>query len=97
MTLTADEALRIQRRTLIVISTAQVFSGFGLAAGITVGALLAASVWDNTALAGVPAVIMTVGASLSALVIAGLSQRKGRRFGLAAAISPERSAPPASC
>lgn len=77
------DIVAIQRRTLIVISTAQVFSGFGLAAGITVGALLAASVWDNTALAGVPAVIMTLGASLSALVIAGLSQRKGRRLGLA--------------
>jgi MFS family permease len=49
-----------------------------------VGALLAASVWDSTALAGVPAVIMTVGASIAALVIAGISQRSGRRVGLAA-------------
>jgi len=73
----------VHRRTLWVVSIAQVFSGFGLAAGITVGALLAASVWDNTALAGVPAVIMTVGASAAALVIAGISQRSGRRAGLA--------------
>jgi MFS family permease len=73
----------IQRRTLIVISGAQIFSGFGLAAGITVGALLAADVWHNTSLTGVPAVIMTVGAALAALVIGSLSQRKGRRLGLA--------------
>src|SRR6187431_119677 len=77
-------AASVHRRTLIVVSIAQVFSGFGLAAGITVGALLAASVWDSTALAGVPAVIMTVGASIAALVIAGISQRSGRRVGLAA-------------
>lgn len=73
----------IHRRTLIVVSTAQVFSGFGLAAGITVGALLAAAVWDNTAMAGVPAVVMTLGASGAALLIAGVSGRRGRRIGLA--------------
>jgi MFS family permease len=76
------DAARVHRRTLIVVSAAQVFSGFGLAAGITVGALLAARVWDSTALAGIPAVIMTVGASAAALGIAGLSQRGGRRVGL---------------
>ncbi len=77
------DVIGIQRRTLIVISGAQIFSGFGLAAGITVGALLAADVWHNTALTGVPAVIMTVGAALAALAIGNLSQRKGRRLGLA--------------
>lgn len=82
---TADVDVKaIQRRTLTVVSAAQVFSGFGLAAGITVGALLAASVWDSTALAGIPAVVMTIGSSLAALAIAGLSQRGGRRVGLAA-------------
>jgi len=79
----APNAAAVHRRTLWVLSIAQVFSGFGLAAGITVGALLAASVWDSTALAGVPAVIMTVGSSAAALVIAGVSQRSGRRMGLA--------------
>jgi MFS family permease len=79
----ALNAPAVHRRTLIVVSIAQVFSGFGLAAGITVGALLAAEVWNSTALAGVPAVIMTVGSSAAALVIAGISQRRGRRLGLA--------------
>lgn len=73
----------LQRRTLTVVSAAQVLSGFGLAAGVTVGALLAASIWESTAMAGLPAVVMTVGASGAALVIAGLSQRHGRRVGLA--------------
>lgn len=81
-TVDAGSAGRVHRRTLVVVSIAQVFSGFGLAAGITVGALLAAAVWNSTALAGIPAVIMTVGASGSALVIAELSQRGGRRIGL---------------
>lgn len=77
------QATGLQRRTLIVVSAAQVLSGFGLAAGITVGALLAASIWESTAMAGIPAALMTVGASGAALVIAGLSQRHGRRVGLA--------------
>ncbi|WP_228374317.1 MFS transporter [Demequina phytophila] len=73
----------VQRRTLIVVSSAQVMSGFGLAAGITVGALLATEVWSSAAAAGVPAVIMTVGASLAALAIARVSDHRGRRVGLA--------------
>lgn len=77
------DALAVQRRTLTVVSIAQIFSGFGLAAGITVGSLLAASVWNSTALAGLPAVVMTVGSSIAALAIASLSQRRGRRLGLA--------------
>ena len=75
-------ALTPQRRVLTVISAAQVFSGFGLAAGITVGALLAKEVWGSTAAAGIPAVIMTVGAAGSSLLIARLSNRWGRRGGL---------------
>ncbi|WP_062523233.1 MFS transporter [Demequina silvatica] len=77
----------VQRRTLIVVSSAQVLSGFGLAAGITVGALLATEVWSSAAAAGIPAVVMTVGASLSALAIARMSDRRGRRVGLAAGYS----------
>ncbi len=71
-----------QRRVLTVLSAAQVFSGFGLAAGITVGALLAKEVWGTTAAAGIPAVVMTAGAAGSSLLIARLSNRWGRRGGL---------------
>lgn len=74
----------MQRRVLVVLSVAQVLSGFGLAAGITVGALLAAELWDSTAAAGLPALLYTGGAAAASLGIARLSARYGRRVGLAA-------------
>ncbi|MDN4476288.1 MFS transporter [Demequina sp. SYSU T00192] len=73
----------LQRRILIVVSAAQVLSGFGLVAGITVGALLAAELWDSAAAAGLPAVLMTAGAAGAALLIARISDSRGRRVGLA--------------
>jgi len=73
-----------QRRVLLVLSVAQVLSGFGLAAGITVGALLASELWDSTAAVGLPALLYTAGAAAASLGIARLSVRYGRRVGLAA-------------
>lgn len=73
-----------QRRVLTVLSLAQVMSGFGLAAGITVGALLVTDLWGSTAAAGLPAVLFTGGAAAASLAIARLSDRRGRRAGLAA-------------
>ena len=43
----------LQRRTLRVLVVAQVLSGAGLAAGITVGALLAQDMLGSTGLAAV--------------------------------------------
>ncbi|AEF41065.1 MFS transporter [Hoyosella subflava] len=73
----------VQRRTLLVLVIAQVLSGAGLAAGITVGALLAEDVLGSTSLAGVPAALFTVGAAGAAYAVGQISQRWGRRAGLA--------------
>ncbi|MBB3036695.1 MFS transporter [Hoyosella altamirensis] len=73
----------VQRRTLLVLVIAQVLSGAGLAAGITVGALLAEDVLGSTSLAGVPAALFTVGAAGAAYAVGQISQRRGRRAGLA--------------
>ncbi|MGW2398206.1 MFS transporter [Kitasatospora sp. NPDC001664] len=73
-----------QRRTLAVLIAAQTLSGTGLAAGITVGALLADDLLGSTGLAGVPSALFTGGAVLGALAIGRLCQRYGRRPGLAA-------------
>ncbi|GGC54333.1 MFS transporter [Hoyosella rhizosphaerae] len=71
-----------QRRILTILVIAQILSGAGLAAGITVGALLAQDVLESTSLAGVPAALFTVGAALSAVAVGRISQRRGRRVGL---------------
>ena len=53
----------LQQRTLRVLLASQVLSGVGLAAGVTVGALLAEDVLGTTALSGLPAALMTGGAA----------------------------------
>ncbi|MFF2807421.1 MFS transporter [Streptomyces sp. NPDC058000] len=70
------------RRLLAVLVFSQVLSGAGLAAGITVGALLAEDMLGSTGLAGVPSALFTAGAALGAAGIGRLSQRRGRRRGL---------------
>lgn len=72
-----------QRRVLRVLVITQVLSGAGLAAGITVGALLAQDMLGTTALAGVPSALFTVGSALAALAVGRISQTHGRRPGLA--------------
>ncbi|MEV5985598.1 MFS transporter [Streptomyces sp. NPDC052051] len=73
-----------QRRTLTVLVASQIFSGAGLAAGITVGALLAQDMLHSTDLAGLPSALFTAGSALTALVVGRVSQAHGRRPGLAA-------------
>ncbi|WP_103381432.1 MFS transporter [Pseudonocardia dioxanivorans] len=72
----------VQRRTLTVLVGAQVLSGAGLAAGITVGALLAEQMLGSTGLAGVPTALFTIGSAATAAAVGRISQRSGRRAGL---------------
>ncbi|UXA15223.1 MFS transporter [Mycobacterium sp. SMC-8] len=74
----------MQKRTLRVLVAAQIFSGAGLAAGVTVGALLAQDMLGSTGLAGLPSALFTIGSAAAAAVVGQLSQRLGRRTGLAA-------------
>ncbi len=71
-----------QRRVIAVLVGAQILSGAGLAAGIAVGALLAQEMLASTALAGMPAMLFTLGAAASAIAVGRLSQKYGRRVGL---------------
>ncbi|MEU2790166.1 MFS transporter [Streptomyces sp. NPDC007100] len=73
-----------QRRVLAVLALSQVLSGAGLAAGITVGALLAEEMLGSTGLSGLPAALFTGGAALGAVGIGRICQRWGRRPGLTA-------------
>jgi len=74
----------LQRRTLAVVVVSQVFGGAGLAAGVTVGALLAEDMLGGTSMSGLPAGLFTLGSALAAYLVGRLSQRSGRRTGLAA-------------
>src|SRR3954468_21522321 len=71
-----------QRRTLGVLLSAQILSGAGLAAGITVGALLAEQMLGSSRLSGLPTVFFTIGSAAAAIVLGRVSQRFGRRAGL---------------
>ena len=80
----SDEGARaaLQRRVLAVVVAGQVLGGAGLAAGITVGALLAIEMLGSDDLAGVPTALFTLGSALTAFLIGGITQRHGRRLGI---------------
>jgi MFS family permease len=80
----APDRAALQRRALRVLLLSQVLSGAGLAAGVTVGALLAEEMLGSTASAGLPVALFTLGSAAAALLVGRLSQRSGRRPGLAA-------------
>lgn len=71
-----------QRRTLTVLVITQILSGAALAAGITIGALLAEEMLGSTGLAGVPSALFTAGAAVGAVLVGRACQRWGRRPGL---------------
>lgn len=77
-----DELARVQRRTLAVVVAAQVLGGAGLAAGITVGALLADDLLGSQSLAGLPTMLFTLGSALAAYLVGRSTHRVGRRLGL---------------
>ena len=67
----AVDRAALQRRSLRVLIASQVLSGAGLAAGITVGALLAEDVLGTTSLSGLPVALMTLGSAGAAYAVGG--------------------------
>ncbi|MFD1721914.1 MFS transporter [Amnibacterium endophyticum] len=78
------DPVAVQRRTLRVVVASQVLGGAGLAAGITVGGLLAAQLLGGAVYAGLPVAALTLGSAVSAFLIGRGVQRYGRRPALAA-------------
>ncbi|MGN0100436.1 MAG: MFS transporter [Dietzia sp.] len=72
-----------QRRILTVLVLGQLLAGAGLAAGITVGALLAEDLLGGPGLSGLPSALFTGGSAIAAVAVGRLSQARGRRPGLA--------------
>jgi MFS family permease len=80
----SEKLKTLYKRTLFVVSISQIFGGAGLAAGVTVGALLAQQMLGTDAYAGLPTALLTFGSAGAALFVGRLSQAFGRRTGLTA-------------
>ncbi|WP_245954382.1 MFS transporter [Paenibacillus flagellatus] len=78
-----EKQRQLHARTLKVVILSQIFGGAGLAAGITVGALLAQAMLGTESFSGVPTALFTLGSASAALIVGRLSQRFSRRVGLA--------------
>ncbi|MFJ7940498.1 MFS transporter [Peribacillus sp. NPDC096622] len=78
----SEKQQQLYKRTLIVVVISQIFGGAGLAAGITVGALIAQDMLGTDSVSGIPTALFTLGSAGAALLVGRLSQRFGRRSGL---------------
>jgi len=78
-----EKQRQLYKRTMMIVIISQIFGGAGLAAGVTVGALLAQDMLGTDSYAGIPAALFTLGSAAAALLVGRLSQRLGRRAGLA--------------
>ena len=79
----AVDAVRVQRRTVGVLSGAVAVGGLGVTVGITVGGLLARDVAGTDSAAGLGQTVGVLGAAVVAVPLARISDRGGRRAGLA--------------
>lgn len=75
---------QLYRKTLWVVVFSQILGGAGLAAGVTVGALLAQDMFGDASFAGIPTALFTLGSAGGAYLVGKLSAKFGRRPGLAA-------------
>lgn len=70
---------KLQRRTLLVLSTATILGGLGFGASASVGALLLAEVSGNDAISGLAAAMSNAGAAAAGIPLARIAARRGRR------------------
>jgi MFS family permease len=73
----------VQRRTVGVLSGSVALAGLGVTVGVTVGGLLARDVAGTDSASGLGQTAGVLGAAVIAVPLAGISDRWGRRVGLA--------------
>ncbi|MBD3941606.1 MFS transporter [Microbacterium sp. NEAU-LLC] len=83
----ADEVARIQRRTVWVLSLGQVLGGLAFGATLSLGAVLAAELSGSDSLSGLAAASITLGTALTAVPLAAIARRRGRRLSLTAGMA----------
>ena len=75
---------RVQRRTVAVLGSGTALSGLGVTIGITLGGLLARDVAGSDSASGLGQTAGVLGSAVLAVPLARISDRSGRRAGLAA-------------
>ncbi|MGY1814697.1 MFS transporter [Blastococcus sp. SYSU D00820] len=78
------DVARVQRRTVAVLSGGVALGGLGVTVGITLGGLLARDVAGTDSASGLGQTAGVLGAAVIAVPLARISDRAGRRAGLAA-------------
>ncbi|MBM6620850.1 MFS transporter [Micrococcaceae bacterium RIT802] len=73
---------RQQRRVVTTLSLAQLLSGIGNGSGLALGSLMAVELTDSNAFAGAPTMAISVAGAVTALPLAGMAIRRGRRIAL---------------
>ena len=81
--LTPADVADVQRRTVWVLSIAQVLGGIAFGATLSLGAVLAADIAGDESLSGLAAAAVTFGTALIAIPLARLAGLRGRRLSLA--------------
>jgi MFS family permease len=79
----ATQLSALQNRTVRVLASGQVLSGFGLGSTLSIGALLAADLSGTETWSGAAATFSTLGAAFSAIPLARVANKLGRRISLA--------------
>lgn len=79
---TQDQLIQLQKKTVRTLAVGQAFGGFGLGATLSVGSLMALDLSGSAAWAGAAATLSTLGSAVSAIPLANLAYRSGRRIAL---------------
>jgi MFS family permease len=77
-----SEVDRAARRGVAVLIGAQVVGGLGLASGVAVGALVAADLFADPSMSGVPFAVSIAGTAIATIPVFEYMRRAGRRRGL---------------
>lgn len=82
LTTAPEEVARVQRRTVAVLSLGQVLGGLAFGATLSLGAVLAAELSGDEAFSGLAAAAVTLGTAATAVPLAMVARRRGRRLSL---------------